>query len=174
MCKLRQAWHTVVHDQLCKLPGGFCALACVQAPIPTGCSTHQFPAAGRVPASPLKGLSAIWHVGESRYCKRQGGTMHPRVAWSKNRKPMKELCEKQTWTWKPNLKDSFCGWSSILNVLQVQTLPWLTGGCSVSGTNGSVICIYMCKCTCSLRQETRKLDLMSLFIKKKIRSVPYC
>lgn len=83
------------------------AAALINALLPAGCQLHH-----------SKGCQLFDMWGGGQHCKRQGGTMHLGVAWSKNRDSIKELCEKQMWVFKTKLKESdgmftgFCGWSS--------------------------------------------------------------
>lgn len=81
-------------------------------------------------------LSDMLGGGESGHCKRQGGTMHSWVAWSKNRK--RELCEKQNLKMLNETCRSFCGGKAHLKFP-----PRLTGRCLVSGTDWYIICVYM-------------------------------
>lgn len=150
MCTLRRAWHTVDYCRPRVWGARRIQSTCPvgRALMASGCSPLiDAPASGRMPASP----PSQRHVGRKRrgrggggcrHCKRLGGTMHPWVACSKNRKAMKELCEKQTWALVPNLRDGNCstlmgfiGWSRFFLCLTV----WALNDWEVLGQ----ICAYM-------------------------------
>lgn len=118
------------------------AAALINAPLPAGCQPHH-----------SKGcqLSDMWGKAdtvEGRVAQYIHEWRGPKIEnqWRSYVKSKLEHEHQFERKWQHALQSSFCGWSSILNVLHVWALSWLTARCWVSGTNGSVVCIYLQVC----------------------------